>query len=396
MHETEVALKAESNELLGLADELDMAGSTPQFWTGDAGQAASRRLHELRDDIEDAVAQLAAVRRAVGEAGDWIEDLTRRVSEVEELASRNSFVIPDSFTMQSWGLGGVVDLERGQQGGANRLSIRDDLEVRAKAILRLAGEIDGELIEVLERTRSGEIGEDGASSLTEADRLGRQQGALFHFELLDQYQVAPDPDGMTAWRPGGPAGWAWERLPGNEPLEMTAGEARMLQDLQDRQGLSAVQDAKDARQDAIHRAENVFDGTGLTDGHSDAWRHAYWNAQMTQRFGEEWAADFATAHERNPTSHPTPVAMDLHNNEVGRRIAMEHPDAGPEQLQELIKQAVLDGEMVVIGPDDRLVPSNELGLGDTRATSANNPWPETHLEREDHHDPGPPGAEPER
>lgn len=95
---------------------------------------------------------------------------------------------------------------------------------------------------------------------------------------------------------------------------------------------------------------------------------------MTQRYGEEWARDFATAHERNPSSHHVPVGMDLHNNEVGRQIAQANPDASPEELANLVEQAVKDGDMVVIDKNDTLVPSSERDPGDTRETT-NHPWP---------------------
>jgi hypothetical protein len=43
--------------------------------------------------------------------------------------------------------------------------------------------------------------------------------------------------------------------------------------------------------------------------------------------------------------------MDLYNNEIGRRIAAEHPNAATDELAGLVSQAVLDGETVVIRPD---------------------------------------------
>lgn len=210
-------------------------------------------------------------------------------------------------------------------------------------------------------------------------------------ELLEKYQVAPDPDGMTEWSPKW-VGW----LPGMPSMEVTAGEAKMLDDLQDHQGLVGIQDAYDIYKEALHRSEHTFGGQGGTDGHADAFRHAYWNAMLTQRFGEEWTREFTTAHERNPNSHPTPVAMDLHNNEVGRRIALKNPDASPEELRALVEQAVRDGEMVVVGRDDRLYYSDQVDLGDTRPTSRDNAWPTDNPERKEHQDPGEPGAYPGR
>lgn len=85
--------------------------------------------------------------------------------------------------------------------------------------------------------------------------------------------------------------------------------------------------------------------------------------------------------------------MDLHNNEVGRRIAAENPDASREELRNLVEQAVRDGEMVVVGTDGRLDHSDQ---GDTRPTSKDNPWSTDNPERGGHRDPGEPDAYPER
>jgi hypothetical protein len=98
-------------------------------------------------------------------------------------------------------------------------------------------------------------------------------------------------------------------------------------------------------------------------GHQDAMRHAYWNARMTQEFGEEWAAAYATAHERVPGNDAEREAMDLYNNEVGRRIAVENPDATPSELQQLIRDAVDDGQLTVVDPNNGLVWSDELDVG---------------------------------
>ncbi|WP_233427420.1 hypothetical protein [Actinokineospora spheciospongiae] len=88
------------------------------------------------------------------------------------------------------------------------------------------------------------------------------------------------------------------------------------------------------------------------------------------------------------TNSVTAEAMDLHNKEVGRRIAAEHPDAGPEKLKGYIDKAVHDGEMVVVGSDGRLVPSNEVAIGETGraqddpATGGNEPGAQDEYEND--------------
>lgn len=178
-------------------------------------------------------------------------------------------------------------------------------------------------------------------------------------KILEEYQVS---DGeMTTWEPGFPFNLA------TDPIKMTTKEAEMLNDL----NLVEQKDFKDIKETAYASADQTFAKTDFTgaetqnDNHNDAYRHAYWNALMTSRFGEGWASDFATAHEQVPGNEPAREAMDLHNNEVGRRIARENPDASPQELGTLVKQAVENGDMVVIDKNGNLAPSNQVEVGQT-------------------------------
>ena len=100
------------------------------------------------------------------------------------------------------------------------------------------------------------------------------------------------------------------------------------------------------------------------DGHTDAYRHAAWNAEMTRAFGEDWTAAYATAHEMLPGNPAAREAMDLYNNEQGRRIAAENPDASPAELRELVAQAMADGELVVLDRDGQLAWSDAVAYGE--------------------------------
>lgn len=77
---------------------------------------------------------------------------------------------------------------------------------------------------------------------------------------------------------------------------------------------------------------------------SDAFRHGIWNAEMTILIGKEKAELFATAHEdKDTTGNETDgftkeehKNMDLHNNEVGRNIGEENPDATENEMADII------------------------------------------------------------
>ncbi|WP_234812109.1 DUF4226 domain-containing protein [Mycolicibacter longobardus] len=183
-------------------------------------------------------------------------------------------------------------------------------------------------------------------------------------EILKKYQVSDDPDGALDWEPPWPLSLA------TNPVHVTAGEARMLEDLSP----FALRDLNQIKQAAATEAKVRFppqNGPNDTaDNHTDAFRHAYWNALMTQRFGENWTRDFATAHERLPDNHAAAEAMDLYNNEVGREIATANPRATPAQLADLVQQAVDRGDTVVVAPGgEKLAWSNTIAWGEAGTTT---------------------------
>jgi hypothetical protein len=106
-------------------------------------------------------------------------------------------------------------------------------------------------------------------------------------------------------------------------------------------------------------AKEVFPAS-VDDGKGDAFRHAYWNALMTQQYGEDWTKEFATAHEKSGGNTPQREAMDLYNNELGRKVALAHPDASPDELKELIRNEIDNGNAIVIenkNPDGTTRPA---------------------------------------
>lgn len=343
-------LNKRSEELMGMSDEL-ASSAAPSGWSGPAADAAEHALEKLSDQMEELVAEIAAARRAAADTSDTVTVLEHLVKEADGLAHEKGLIITDQ--------GQVVPRAGGSGDGFfDWMSTAVEITDRVDTILRRANDVEEFLSGVFDKLANSQITIGDVDSLMMADQEGEKHGS-FHDELLKKYNVSVDPDGMVTY-PDGFLGWTLERL-GIEPQEMTAGEAELLHDI----GLLGTKDAYDIYKTAIHDAENVFDGAGITDGHSDAFRHAYWNAMLANRFGQEWTEQYTTAHERIDTNRATAEAMDLHNNEVGRRIAAEHPDAGPDELKGYIEDAVRNGEMVLVDPDGQLVHSNEVPIGDT-------------------------------
>ncbi|WP_460399791.1 alpha/beta hydrolase [Actinophytocola sediminis] len=177
LHDAERALVDRSDLLVGLADELDQAGRTGH-WVGEARLAAYREQRMMGEALEDAVAQLAAVRRAVGEAADAVDGLRYGVVEAVELATIHNFDIDDAGTVHDRGPAPGADQRSAEEIARDRQRIADELADRVTQILRRAKDIDDDLTGVLDAARRGEIGAGDATTLTAAATAGDHQGGL--------------------------------------------------------------------------------------------------------------------------------------------------------------------------------------------------------------------------
>lgn len=73
---------------------------------------------------------------------------------------------------------------------------------------------------------------------------------------------------------------------------------------------------------------------------ADAFRHAYWNYEMTKAFGADRARNFSNAYE---ISHPNPEGerrMDLYNNQIGRELAQAGDGLAIETIQGAIARGI--------------------------------------------------------
>lgn len=100
------------------------------------------------------------------------------------------------------------------------------------------------------------------------------------------------------------------------------------------------------------------------DGHTDAFRHCYWNALLAAEFGVNWTRNFTNAHEGVPGNYAVREAMDLYNNEVGRQIAKANTGATRSQLADKVLEALDAGKLVVVDKNGRLAWSNSVARGD--------------------------------
>lgn len=227
----------------------------------------------------------------------------------------------------------------------------------------------------------GQVGRVARSLLDGAQALAAQSARPPLHEVLGDYQVQDDV--MQAWAP---KALGVIPLPFQDGVQLTRTEGALLDNLARDRGLLGLQAFRDIRDDAFDVSEARYPAPGRfpsyvggtpqeqsmwiqNDGQRDAFRHAYWNARLTAEFGAEWTEQFATAHEAAPGNPADREAMDLYNNEVGRRIALTHPGATPEQLADLVQQAVTEGRLIVIDAGGALqwsdrVPYGQHGIAD--------------------------------
>jgi murein DD-endopeptidase MepM/ murein hydrolase activator NlpD len=167
----------------------------------------------------------------------------------------------------------------------------------------------------------------------------------------------------------------WSPYPGAESSEITDTERKMLDRLWPWEKFSF----KEIKDKAYSQSASIFSFQGsvpsyvpenekerlnwiFNDGHRDAFRHAYWNILLTKKFGEDWTRRFTTAHEALPGNGASREAMDLYNNEVGRKIASNNPNADETRLTVLLKKAIDDGELIVINQRNEIDWSNNVAL----------------------------------
>lgn len=110
-------------------------------------------------------------------------------------------------------------------------------------------------------------------------------------------------------------------------------------------------------------SDTLLDGD-LNGGQLDAFRHAYWMALLTQKYGWRRAYSLGKAHEKGNykdfkkhlTENGTlPDAqssqMDFLNNDVGIQIGKDNKNADCLEVLKIIKNQILNGKLFVLKKD---------------------------------------------
>ena len=122
--------------------------------------------------------------------------------------------------------------------------------------------------------------------------------------IRTNYQVADDQ--MIDYRP---RAFGAIDIPFTSSVRVTRAEGALIDQLTFDRGLAGLQQFSGIKDRALSEATERFPNNPVpanipagdarawqgNDGHRDAFRHAYWNALMTQQYGENWTRAFATA-----------------------------------------------------------------------------------------------------
>ena len=334
-------LEAEANSAEGKISR------SSDYFKGAAGDAARTRGRSDRSELTataDILAQMATKTAALTESiGASIADIKAGIADAE--ASRWDLFVEDDGEVRSYKSNAETSSDYWPMGAAAVLAKEVETARLASMIKNALANVQRDDQEGAEQlVRFLELLPD---SVKYGVAKSAETGNPALDDILKNYQTNVSSESAELW----PTGLTLElirlKYPETNPSMLTPEEITAVEALLLTQGPEAVGKHFSIASEATDTAAATFPAS-TADGQGDAFRHAYWNAMMTQQFGEEWTTAYATAHEKSAGNVPAREAMDLYNNEQGRRIALANPDAGPAELQQLIKNEIANGGLVVL------------------------------------------------
>jgi len=349
------------------------------YWTGEAGDAARNLSHMHFGDVNATVNVIYDLTEEAGRTFSELEGWRDKLRNlVDDAHSRGLFLrVADD---------GTVRTTRSDDDW--RKEWHDDADAKLKDLRNLEQAFTEDIKNVLLETETADrYGSERINSVLERLADGVKEGAQKLprdprlAQIMKDYQT-DESKGRTLFPPN----WMIRQSGKNVRQEMlTDSEIRQIMKLG---RLSRIMEFVALKSEAVETARKAYKGDfdpsnpsqAKDSGYADAFRHAYWNAMMTKKFGAEWTKEYATRHESIGGNSPAREAMDLYNNELGRRIAAENPNATPEQLQEKVKASISKGEAIVVSPDRQTITwtnadhSNRLQVPNGNQKLTGVPW----------------------
>lgn len=313
------------------AQLLDTVASSSANWQGDAANGFRQMVAGSRTRIDELASQIQHFVTTMNTYADGLDSAHQQVRRCLDIAA--GFGVP-------WG-----DVQRAAFDPAALELLPPGKGPATESDLRRRAELVEEFNSVMIRARL---------TAHAADNAFMQAMRLSPAEIMLSYQVGDDPRQKEPFH----ANWIEDRIP-----QLNGYRVGTEQDLFTALSTEERAEFMLISNKAWEECRKRFPNQGELDGHGDAFRHAFWNAMLTRRFGPEWAAKYTTAHEMNADTKPytqTFESMDLYNNEVGRNVAQETSGQSLDQVADAIERAVRQGRTVVVDAQGNLQYSDQV------------------------------------
>lgn len=170
-HVGDVLVKVRS-KVRNLQDEIQDA-ATPAEWSGNAADAAKVLQARRRQELEDFVARIAALRVGVDRTEASARQLLRSVEEADALAGAHGYLITDDGDVVR---PPTVEAEPPPDVIETRRKVHERLAAIVEQVLRTAEDVDEDLLAVMKKIMDGDITDDGATTLAAAALAGAAEG----------------------------------------------------------------------------------------------------------------------------------------------------------------------------------------------------------------------------
>ncbi|MCD5351015.1 alpha/beta hydrolase [Kineosporia mesophila] len=189
-------LRDVEDRLIDTGDGLNKVA--PPSWSGTASDGARAQLDQLKELLEDRIAEVAAVRRGLLDASDGVVDVERAVKRAEQFAADNGLEITATNVQDVRGLTMCYATEHDEELARDARSLLvDECAAYVAEAVRRAGDVDQDLSQVLNgQVMSGALAQYDYRSPDDAALRGENAGVA---DLYGQPAKDATPAQNKAW-----------------------------------------------------------------------------------------------------------------------------------------------------------------------------------------------------
>ncbi|KUI05598.1 alpha/beta hydrolase [Mycobacterium sp. IS-3022] len=196
-------LGGELTTIEGVASDLELISRLPG-WESPAADAARGKIDETTGRVLDDVAVIGAVQQLASETAAAVEKLQTELDAIRADIAAQAGLLTLSDN-------GDVTINAPPDMRDELRPIADNIEARAKALIRQAEDVDADCAEVFGHLEDGDITSKGATDFAGAQQMGRDQSGL-------SAPYPPEGEGAT---PEDVTGW-WNALSQEEQDKVKA------------------------------------------------------------------------------------------------------------------------------------------------------------------------------